>query len=275
MNYYPFHLGDYTAHTAHLEPLEDLAYRRLLDQYYLREGPLPADIQATAKLVRMRAQAADVEAVLHEFFDLTDDGWRHRRCDEEIDRMRDKQAKARASAQASVEARRASAERSLSERRADAERSLAESPTDVELPTPTPTPIVKETSKLTLAPARPASEAAESAAVLDCPHLEILALWGEVLPSLPQHKPAFWNGTRSRHLRARWRETASERCWRTNGDGMAFFRKLFEYVGRSPFLCGKARSVGRPPFECELAWLVEPQNWAKVLEGKYHQDEAA
>ena len=50
MNYFPFHVGDYSAHTGHLEPMEDLAYRRLLDQYYLREGPLPADIQATAKL---------------------------------------------------------------------------------------------------------------------------------------------------------------------------------------------------------------------------------
>ena len=37
MNYYPFHLGDYAARTAHLEPMEDLAYRRLLDLYYLGE----------------------------------------------------------------------------------------------------------------------------------------------------------------------------------------------------------------------------------------------
>jgi len=61
MNYYPFHVGDYASHTAHLEPMEDLAYRRLLDLYYLRETPLPADIQSTAKLVRMRSCAADVE----------------------------------------------------------------------------------------------------------------------------------------------------------------------------------------------------------------------
>ena len=38
MNYFPFNVGDYSVHTAHLEPMEDLAYRRLLDQYYLREG---------------------------------------------------------------------------------------------------------------------------------------------------------------------------------------------------------------------------------------------
>lgn len=140
MNYYPFHLGDYASHTAHLEPMEDLVYRRLLDLYYLREGPLPADIQATAKLIRARSMSADVESVLQEFFELTEDGWRQSRCDEEIARMQDKQSKARASAAASVNARRAKAERSLSSESAAVERSLQDSSTDVELPTPTPTP---------------------------------------------------------------------------------------------------------------------------------------
>jgi uncharacterized protein YdaU (DUF1376 family) len=148
VNYFPFHVGDYAAHTAHLEPMEDLAYRRLLDQYYLREGPLPADIQATAKLVRMRSMVGDVEAVLREFFVLTDDGWTHKRCDDEIEKMQDKQAKARASAQASVNARsarqQANAQRTLTPAPADAERTLPKSQADVELPTPTPTPTPKE-----------------------------------------------------------------------------------------------------------------------------------
>jgi uncharacterized protein YdaU (DUF1376 family) len=124
--------------------MEDLAYRRLLDQYYLRESALPADIQVTAKLVRMRSFAADVEAVLNEFFTLTDSGWMHNRCESEIERMQDKQTKARASAQASVNARKA---KSLNVRSTDANESGNERSTvaqekqaDVELPTPTPTP---------------------------------------------------------------------------------------------------------------------------------------
>jgi uncharacterized protein YdaU (DUF1376 family) len=140
VNYYPFHVGDYAAHTAHLEPMEDLAYRRLLDLYYLREGPLPADIQATAKLVRLRSCAADVESVLREFFTLTEAGWVHSRCDDEIERMQGKQAKARASAQASVNVRRANAQRSLPSEQANAQRSLPSEQANVELPTPTPTP---------------------------------------------------------------------------------------------------------------------------------------
>jgi uncharacterized protein YdaU (DUF1376 family) len=90
VNYFPFHIGDYAAHTGHLEPMEDLAYRRLLDLYYLREAPLPADIMVTAKLIRMRTMVDAVEAVLREFFELSESGWSHGRADEELNRMREK-----------------------------------------------------------------------------------------------------------------------------------------------------------------------------------------
>ncbi len=129
MNYYPFHLGDYAAHTAHLEPLEDLAYRRMLDLYYRTEKPLPECKEDLARLIRMKAHVAEISDVLGEFFTLTDDGWRHSRCDAELARMKDKQAKAKASAQASVNARSTNAQRTLPVRSAGAE-----------LPTPTPTP---------------------------------------------------------------------------------------------------------------------------------------
>lgn len=137
MNYFPFHVGDYTAHTAHLEPLEDLAYRRMLDQYYLREAALPVDPADVARLVRMRGNVAEVTAVLQEFFTLTDGGWVSARCDEEILRMQDKQTKAKASAEASVAARQAKANK---HRSTSVEPTLNERSTDVELPTPTPTP---------------------------------------------------------------------------------------------------------------------------------------
>lgn len=140
MNYYPFHLGDYLAHTAHLDPIEDIVYRRMLDLYYLREAPLPHDPAEIARLIRMRDAADKVQSVLVEFFDDAVDGWRHARCDEEIGRMQEKQAKARASAAASVNARSANAQRSLNGRSTNAERTLNERSTDVQLPTPTPTP---------------------------------------------------------------------------------------------------------------------------------------
>ena len=102
----------------------------------------------------------------------------------------------------------------------------------------------------------------------DCPHQEVLQLWAEVLPSMPQHNPSMWKGTRADHLRARWRETAVEKGWTTQEQGLSYLRKLFGYVGASHFLTG--RVAGDRPFQAELAWLVNPQNWAKTIEGKYH-----
>jgi len=142
-------------------------------------------------------------------------------------------------------------------------------------------------SNLTVAPAFPAEsrpadppqlalvESPKPKARPDCPHLAVLALWGECLPALPQHNPGMWRGARADHLRARWRETAASEGWESESDGLGYFRRLFGYIGRSAFLAGRAKSQdGRPPFVAELAWIVCPENWAKVHEGKYHTEAA-
>ena len=85
---YPFHIRDYIAKTRHLTLFEDLAYRRLLDAYYTEEQPLPSDVQACARLVAMREHATEVEAVLREFFVLTEAGWTNDRCDFELAKYR-------------------------------------------------------------------------------------------------------------------------------------------------------------------------------------------
>lgn len=141
MNYYPFHLGDYSAHTAHLDPIEDIAYRRLLDLYYLREAPLPMS-DDLPRLIRMRDHAEVVARILAEFFEEDEDTWTHQRCDAELARMQEKQAKARASAAASVSARAAKAEQTRSERSTDVQRPLNEgSTTNTNTNTNTNTPL--------------------------------------------------------------------------------------------------------------------------------------
>lgn len=86
MNYYYHHIGDYTTDTAHLSLLEDGAYRRLMDRYYTTEAPLTRDEAALFRLIRARTEEeqAAVRIVLSEFFQATDAGWVHKRCDTEI-----------------------------------------------------------------------------------------------------------------------------------------------------------------------------------------------
>lgn len=102
MNYYEFHIGDYLKNTAHLSMLEDAAYRRLIDAYYTREAPLPAERRACYKLCRAysKDEREAVDYVLDEFFDSHEDGWHNDRCDAEIFHFLDKQAKAKRSANA-------------------------------------------------------------------------------------------------------------------------------------------------------------------------------
>lgn len=84
MHYYQFNIGDYASHTRHLNLLEDLAYRRLLDIYYLQERPLNTGIASVARQINMRDHETEVKAVLEEFFELTEEGWINRRADQEI-----------------------------------------------------------------------------------------------------------------------------------------------------------------------------------------------
>ncbi len=100
MNYYPFHIGDYASATRHLSWVEDAAYRRLLDVYYVREEPLPVDVRQVYRLVVASTdeQREAVDVVLGEFFKLTEDGYRHSRCDAEICATNDKKNKASQSA---------------------------------------------------------------------------------------------------------------------------------------------------------------------------------
>ena len=84
MNFYPFHIGDYAAHTRHLSFMEDLAYRRLIDQYYLDECPLKGDPSLIARRIGMSDFSSDVEYILQTFFDRNGDLWISKRCDDEI-----------------------------------------------------------------------------------------------------------------------------------------------------------------------------------------------
>lgn len=101
MNYYEHHIGDYAEATAHLTFIEDATYSRLIRKYYATEKPLPMDVKIVQRLINARSKEEKnaVILILNEFFNLTDDGWRQERCDHEIARFKERQIKARRSAE--------------------------------------------------------------------------------------------------------------------------------------------------------------------------------
>ena len=100
MNYYEHHIGDYAAATAHLSWDEDMAYTRLLRAYYHQEKGIPEGQQYRLARASTPAQRRAVDAVIAEFFTLVDGVHQQKRAEAEIDRFKDKQRKAKASANA-------------------------------------------------------------------------------------------------------------------------------------------------------------------------------
>lgn len=108
-----------------------------------------------------------------------------------------------------------------------------------------------------------------------CPHQEVIKQYAKHLPELPQVR--VWNGQRAGNLKARWRWllTAKKpnggRYAKSAAEALDFLDRFFGYVAASDFLTGRdGKWQG-----CDLAWLVKAENFAKVIEGKYQNREAA
>lgn len=100
-----------------------------------------------------------------------------------------------------------------------------------------------------------------------CPHQQIIDAYHALLPTCTPVK--VWNEQRRKLLRQRWRES-------TTRQHVEWWQKFFGYVAKSEFLTGRSpAAAGRDPFLADLEWLVRPQNFAKVIEGKFHRDAAA
>lgn len=265
MNHYPRHIGDWIRDTAHLSEVEECIYSRMIDQYYSREKPLPIEQPAVCRLVRASTKEARkaVDVVLCEFFELQSDGWHQKRCDSELKRYAEKSAKAAASAlvrwgalhiegnaNAHANAFKEHCEGNANQNQEPVASKTISTPIGVEV----------------LAGEKPP---ATTLALPPCDHEAVISAFHEVLPMCPRVME--WNATRRGYLKARWREKAVLKGWKTAADGVDYFRRLFEFVGESKFLTGKSDArPGRPPFVAELEWLLKPSNFAKVIEGKYH-----
>jgi uncharacterized protein YdaU (DUF1376 family) len=105
MHYYQFNIGDYASHTRYLTPIQDLAYRRLIDLYYLQEKPIPKD--NTASLIGLSDYRTDVEHVLNTYFVLSEQGWFNKRVEQEIAEYKGKKKVKSYAGKKSGEARRA------------------------------------------------------------------------------------------------------------------------------------------------------------------------
>ncbi len=85
MHYYKFNIGDYASHTRHLSPIEDIAYRRLLDLAYTTEKPIIKDIRDLSRLINLREYPQEIIDVLKDFWEEVEEGWINNRVFKEIE----------------------------------------------------------------------------------------------------------------------------------------------------------------------------------------------
>ncbi len=104
-----------------------------------------------------------------------------------------------------------------------------------------------------------------------CPHEQIREMYHEALPMLP--KAVTWGKNRQALFRTRWRETWNRlrQLDKPHDEEslLAWWRQYFARVRASPFLIGQVTGSKGKPFFADLEWLLRPENYAKVIDGKY------
>ena len=101
----------------------------------------------------------------------------------------------------------------------------------------------------------------------NCPYTELVEAYHAALPNLPRCE--ILNDTRRGFMQARWREVCAE-LQLNKAAGVEWFKGYFASVAKSKFLTGRvATGRDRRPFRADLEWLTRPNNFAKVVEGRY------
>jgi uncharacterized protein YdaU (DUF1376 family) len=253
MHYYQFHIGDYKSHTHHLSLIEDLAYRRLLDHYYLHEAPIKQ--RDIARQIGMRDHEQEVLTVLDEFFISAEDGFIHPRADAEI-------AKFKEFAEAG--------KRGAAKRWAKGGDGEAISPPNAPpIATINHKPITNNQVNTYICP--PDGEPEAKDGLPTCDHKTIVELYHQHLPTL--RRVEVWNDTRKGYLKQRWREVAVDLAKTdtvTSEVMLNWWADFFQHIGKSKFLTGKVNSRDGRAFVADLEWIIKPTNFAKIIEGKYH-----
>jgi len=106
LHYYSFNIGDYASHSSRLSPIEDLAYRRMLDLYYLNERPFNECSTTVARDIGLSEYLAEVDYILTKYFQLVGGFWVQKRCNKEIAVYQNKRKAASRAGKASGKARK-------------------------------------------------------------------------------------------------------------------------------------------------------------------------
>jgi uncharacterized protein YdaU (DUF1376 family) len=239
VNYYKRHLGDYAKDTSWLSTYQHGVYALLLDWYYSNERAIPMNLVHRIVKARTGPEKRATDEVLQTFFDMSKEaGFAHNKHADEV--LGNYKTKSEVNSLIAKERESTKRARNVGEVVVDSSNSGE--------PIHKPLTISHKEAKASLPPD-------------GCPHAEIIDLYHDTLPANPRIKS--WTGKRQANLRTRWREDSKRQ-------NLGYWSRYFAHVAASPFLTGQRADRQGRPFLPGLDWLVMPENFAKVIEGRYH-----
>lgn len=100
------------------------------------------------------------------------------------------------------------------------------------------------------------------------PYQQLIDLYHDKCSYLP--KVTVVNDSRKRAMKARFSEVMKTEKW-TEEQTISWFGEYYGIVNQSKFLTGRAAaSNGHRPFKADWDWIHNPNNFVKVVEGKYN-----
>ncbi len=107
-----------------------------------------------------------------------------------------------------------------------------------------------------------------------CPLKQLVDLFAIKCPTLPRPRYELWKGSAAAEaMKQRWKWVLSKDAVReddsryatTGAEALEWFGKFFENVQASDFLSGRNGAWRK----CDLAWLMNKENFRKVIEENY------
>lgn len=292
----PWYVADYLADTTHLSTERHGAYCLMLMAAWKRGGTLPKDDQQLAEVTKLgMAKWKASKEVLLELFKDNGTHYSHKRVTEEWTKAQaisEKKAAAGAKGGTAKQQNRSedggtAVAQQVAQGVADAIAEAKQTATPARVSLPSPIPLKSEIpgADAPLSPAvlptapspEPESTSSEEPGIPACPHQRLLRLFREKVPELPQPRRELWEGSKGADaMRQRWhwlmtaKRDTGDRYATTTDAGIEWMGNFFERVQESDFLCGRSGK-----WRCDLAWLMQRDNFRKVIEHGYPNKEMA
>jgi uncharacterized protein YdaU (DUF1376 family) len=241
LHWFPLYHGDYLRDTQDLSPAEHGVYLLLLMAFVSR-GPLPDDLNRLCRLAA-GAEPQDVRHILERYWSCTEAGWVNGKMERVLDVQHEKHQRRVEAGRKGGQAKASNAKAMLEHCSTNQNQNQNQNHIQDSV---APNGATRQNSAGVSTRAR-------------VPFSEIVKLWAEVCPHLPQ--PAKLSDARKATIRARWHDELPD---------LDAWRECFEMVAASRFLSGRtSNSNGRKPFRATLDWVAKQENLLKIYEGKY------